>query len=614
MFNHFKKRGQVTIFIILGIVLLVAIVAYFVISSDASSSSSNIPSSLEPAYQNFISCLEEDTLTGASVLGSHGGYIDLPEFEAGSRHYPFSSQLNFLGNPIPYWYYVSGNGFEKEQIPSRSEMENQLETFIEERVRNCNFESYHEQSYVIEMRDPNANVKINDESIELDLEMRMGMERGQDSVFVESHYVEVFSNIGQLHDSAVDIYEMEQETLFLEERAVDILRSYAPVDGFEISCSPLVWSAENVATNLTEAIEVNTLALNANPDQYYDLDLPIEHEVRFLNSRNWSSTYEISPNEGDFLVSNPVGNQQGLGILGFCYVPYHYVYNMRYPILIQIYDENNPEEIFQFPVAILIEGNLPRTPTSVEAVTGPELQLCEYKNTLVRIGVLNNNLESVDARVSYECLGQTCSIGQTENGILEENFPQCVNGRVIVNAEDYEQGEFLFTSVNGGSLEVVLDKIYPKQLNLRLNNLTFDEEAIVTFTSKERVESVLYPEESVAELSEGAYNVSVNIYGENKVNFGATTKEQCIDVSRGGLLGVFGFTEERCFDIEVPEQDISNVLIGGGKSEIYFSENNLASNNILELNVPRFETPETLGEVQVNYLLFENSDVEASFK
>ena len=76
-----------------------------------------IPASIQPIYTTFLSCLEEDALVGVDILMSQGGYINLPVFEPGSAYMPFSSQLNFIGNPIPYWYYVSGNNIEKEQVP-----------------------------------------------------------------------------------------------------------------------------------------------------------------------------------------------------------------------------------------------------------------------------------------------------------------------------------------------------------------------------------------------------------------------------------------------------------------------------------------------------------------
>jgi len=100
---------------------------------------SEIPASIEPVYTSFLACLEDDILTGVEILESQAGYITLPDFEPGSAYMPFSSQLNFLGNPIPYWYYVSGNNLQKEQVPSENDMEEQLADFIEQKIINCIF-------------------------------------------------------------------------------------------------------------------------------------------------------------------------------------------------------------------------------------------------------------------------------------------------------------------------------------------------------------------------------------------------------------------------------------------------------------------------------------------
>ena len=106
-----NKSGQVTIFIIIAILLVAGVVAYFFLRG--SLIKTPIPENVQPIYTSFLSCLEDDTSTGISILQSQGGYIFLPEFEPGSRYMPFSSQLNFLGNPIPYWYYVSGNNIQR---------------------------------------------------------------------------------------------------------------------------------------------------------------------------------------------------------------------------------------------------------------------------------------------------------------------------------------------------------------------------------------------------------------------------------------------------------------------------------------------------------------------
>ena len=260
---------------------------------------------------------------------------------------PFSSQLNFLGNPIPYWYYVSGNNIQKEQVPTKKEMETQLEEFIEERINDCNFNDYYEQGFEISLAEPKASSTIKDGEVEIDLNMNLNIVFGNESATVKNHKVVIKSKLENLYDSAVKVYEHEQETLFLEEYAVDILRSYAPVDGVEITCSPLVWNANKVFDELQEAIEANTLAIETgvDSDDYFKVDLPVDEEVRFLNSRNWPNSFEVSPSEGIILMANPVGNQPGLGIIGFCYAPYHFVYSVKYPVLVQVSDG---DEIFQY--------------------------------------------------------------------------------------------------------------------------------------------------------------------------------------------------------------------------------------------------------------------------
>jgi len=160
-----NKSGQLTIFIIIAIVIVAGVAGFFMYRQGLFQG--KLPASMEPIYTSFESCLEDDALTGVGVLGVQAGYIYLPEFESGSTYMPFSSQLDFLGTPVPYWYYVSGNNVQKEQVPSKSKMEEQLAQFIEEKIRNCNFDEYYEQGFEIIMAEPEASVEINEKMLKL---------------------------------------------------------------------------------------------------------------------------------------------------------------------------------------------------------------------------------------------------------------------------------------------------------------------------------------------------------------------------------------------------------------------------------------------------------------
>ena len=621
-----NRGGQLTIFIIIAILIVAGVAGYFLVKGKIITK--GVPANIQPIETAFLSCLEDDVLTGADVLESQGGYIELPEFEPGSDFAPFSSQLNFLGNPIPYWYYVSGNNIKKEQVPSKEFMEGELENFIDSQIQNCNLEQYYQEGYKISIGTPESEVIIRDKDIKVELKMDMGINFGEENAIINEHNKIVESNLGNLYDAAKSVYEDEQKNLFLEKYAVDNLRSYAPVDGVEISCSPLHWNADEVFAELEENIETNTLALrnSGKENNYFVVDLPVssEYEVRFINSREWARAFEVEPSEEEsqeasedlkksseenLLLATPVGNQPDLGILGFCYVPYHFVYNIKYPVLVQVSKE---QETFQFPMAVVIQGNNPRESLDATASEAESIELCENKNTQIKINVFDSNSKPVDAEISYECFGESCRIGETSSGNLESDFPQCVNGFVVAKSKGFKKAQETFSTIqDGSSLSIYLDRVYELPVNLKLDDADYNGEAIINFISEDGASrTIVYPEQKVVGLSEGFYDVRVQIYKDASFELSKTTQEQCVDIP----IGIFELTKKKCFDIEFPSQLISKALAGGGTQEYYILESELSSANSLEINVESLPVPDTIEKIQDNNLLFEIKPVEIVFK
>src|SRR3989338_7681204 len=142
---------QISVFIILGIVLVIGFILFFVFREGLTFN--RVPQEFQPVYNYYLSCIEDETLYGSTIAGQQGGYIDIDAlgFSPGSIHMPFSNQLDFLGNSVPYWYYISGNGVVKEQVPSKEKIETELNGFVEERLPYCDFSSFIEQGYRIEL-------------------------------------------------------------------------------------------------------------------------------------------------------------------------------------------------------------------------------------------------------------------------------------------------------------------------------------------------------------------------------------------------------------------------------------------------------------------------------
>jgi hypothetical protein len=394
------------------------------------------------------------------------------------------------------------------------------------------------------------------------------------------------------------------------------MRLYAPVDGVELSCAPKIWNGREVFNNLRDAIEINTLALKGKgkTNDYFVVNFGISDDVRFINSRNWSSKYEVFPSDDVLLISKPVGNQHGLGVLGFCYVPYHFVYNLMYPVLVQIYNE---KEIFQFPLVVMIQGNMPRKSLDVTAENYDGLDICNYRNSLTEITTFDDNLNFVEANISFECFGARCEVGMTdkENGSLITYLPQCHNGVLYATSNNYKDEKMIYSSVNNGSAIIILDKTYNKKINLNIGGKDYSGFAIISFRdSKGNTQTVSYPEFKQMSLSEGTYHIEVYSYKNSSLKLGSSTKQQCIDSVQSGVLGFFGVTEKKCYDVNIPEQIISSIISGGGSADYYFSNSDLNSGKSINIVAEEFSTPKSIDELQNIYSLLETKSIEVSFK
>lgn len=606
-----NNRGQVTIFIIVSLVVVAGVGLFFLFRNQIISD--RVPSDFQNVYDDFVFCVQEKVTAGARTLESRGGYIYISEYEPSSEFMPFSSELDFLGNSVPYWYYVSGNNIEREKVPSKSSMENQLNEFLNNKISDCIPENF-ENEYELSVGEPDAKISIKQNEILANLKMDFVLVKGGDSTTIKNHEVSVDSDLGILYDNAVRVYNKEQEELFLENYAVDTLRLYAPVDGVDISCSPKIWNANEVYEDLKIAVEENTLSLKSSGEKedYFTIDSLSELSngvnVKFLNSKNWPGSFEVNPTDDFIMMASPVGNQQGLGILGFCYVPYHFVYSLKYPVMIQVFSENS-DEVFQFPFAVIIRGNKPREPLEGTASVYEGPNICENKNTQINIRTYGENSNLIDSEIYYECFDESCRIGNSENGVLDGLFPQCANGYIIAKADGYKDAEVMLSTINSGSLEIFMDKNYEMEIKLNLDSANYNKEAVINFAGDSYSETIVYPLQDKINISAGDYEISVYIYENSSLKIGSSVQEYCTEVPTA-VGGIFGVTKKECFDVNVPEQLISNALSGGGKQSFSFADGELSSSGQILINAESLPEPNSLEQIQNNYVLFDGKGLE----
>lgn len=607
------KNGQATIFIIFAIFLVAGIIIYFVVSDKFSLTGGG--ETFSSVYAIYEQCISDASKEAIDLAGVQGGYVYVPNYDPGSDYAPTSSQLNFLGFPVPYWIYTSGNGIIREQVPTKQSMQEDIARYVREQIRLCDFDALRARGYSIVLGEPKVSVKIEDIRVLINSQTSLVVSKDGEQTKVSSREVEVSSKLGRFYDIAFDLYRKEKQEAFLENYSVDVLGLYAPVDGVEIQCSPKIWKASEVSADLEKALENNIASLrfngrtDAENKKYFDVGYTLNsgESVRTMFSSTWPHKIEITGTNGELMIAEPVGIQEGLGILGFCYAPYHFVYDVNYPVLFQIYEG---EEVFQFPIAVVIDNNLPRQGIYSELEEEPaDFDVCSVRTQEMHVQVFDIDLSRVDANIYYNCFNQKCELGKSKGGAFDGFAPACVNGQLIVQADGYAESIQTLSTSDVGSVDVILDRLYGVNLSVEMDGKPWNGNAFIVFERNDKTVTAVLPNMRHVELSEGNYNVRVSIYGNTSISIPASSSTQCVDVAKGGLLGFFGAKEERCFPINIPSSKIESALIGGGSGREYLLPSSLSSGK-LTFSVQSLPAPTSLKQLQYNYGIFDSRKVE----
>ncbi len=143
-----NKRGQVTLFIIIAIVIVAAgLAAYFIYQNYQRTQLEKTP---EISSLNYYikDSLDEKIINSFILAGLQGGYSYMPPDK--------SLSTNF--EKIPYYYYD-----EELLIPSLEMIEEQISKKIEQKIEEINFSTF--TDIIISKGNPDVDVKIDEDKI-----------------------------------------------------------------------------------------------------------------------------------------------------------------------------------------------------------------------------------------------------------------------------------------------------------------------------------------------------------------------------------------------------------------------------------------------------------------
>lgn len=631
-----QKRGQVTVFIVVGIVILVVFGLVFALrgnileqSFENEMNSIIVPQQLMPVKSYLDSCLKDVVSDGVRIIGEQGGYIDIPEdITYRSATNPFSNSLQLFGDAeVAYWHYETANEIERQQIPTKKQMEAELEEYVDENFKDCFYflDSFEEEGFEIDLpKSVNTEISIKDNVVQVKVLSEVLVSLKEVNKNINKHMVIVDSRLGEMYDLAVNVMEKENKDLFLEEKTIDMMVVYdeIPYSMTEFTCERKIWNKNDVVEDMKEIISTNIAALRldsgssssyvVNDNDYFEVDVfkPDYISERFIYSTSWPMEVDVSPTKGDILVGDPLTQEvpeiSKFLNLFFCLNNYHFVYDVKYPVLVGFSDENGFS--FQFATLVEIDNNQPRE--SIEVVSYDSYMefddnFCNNAVKPVEVTVYEDGFNSLSgASILYKCFSTSCYIGDTgSDGVLNANFPPCLNGFVMAQKEGYEfDGEYLSTN-SEESTSVFLSKHY--NLGLELVELDLvdgytrklgDRQAVIQFENQDNgyITMVTNGDETI-KLTNGRYTVTAYLMSEEglEVDLGSEKFVECVSVPKGGVLGLF-FNEDQCFETEMEGGTLTDVIVGGA----VFEWNAYIGNaDKLTVYVPYDKTPRTQQEL-----------------
>jgi hypothetical protein len=193
------KRGQVTVFVILAIVILaiVGLIAYYNETiraklGDTTLRGVSLPAEVREVQSYIQGCVEETSNDALVMIGSQGGYYNLP-------------RGNFEGS-LAYYYYDG-----RTMVPSLQEIGQEVSDYINNNLANCvDFNEFPRLGFEDER--PIAKVKILEENVDVAVTYNVVIESETESYNLkEPYYVNVPVRLGKIYEVSKEIVNMEKK-------------------------------------------------------------------------------------------------------------------------------------------------------------------------------------------------------------------------------------------------------------------------------------------------------------------------------------------------------------------------------------------------------------------
>jgi len=390
------KRGQVSVFIIIGVIaILISSLAFYLRArthevNGIESITEKIPTQLHPIKLFIEQCVDRTTTDAIILIGKSGGYTDISKFGITHTADPTTSQaVEFSPESsmnVAYWWYLkssndcSGNcEFSSEmpdlksdmkegseRLPMDSSVEAQIDVYVNENLNNClnDFKDFKEQGFSVrELGEITTTTTIRDDNVLVSIDYPLEIKKGEVKSKVSQFFTTVDINLKKIHELAFMVTSDEINYHFLELNTLNLISGFSDINNeklppmagskFELS-SPVYWTKTDVKTKLEEMLMSYIPLLQVNETLNYNkrtFDDSIKQGIynqmvipSYGNSYKklgvdfgylgwWPIYFDINTKSGIIMPESASTNILPLGI-GI--QRYDFLYDMSYPVIITI--------------------------------------------------------------------------------------------------------------------------------------------------------------------------------------------------------------------------------------------------------------------------------------
>lgn len=513
------KRGQVTLFVILGLIilLLVALGAYFVYQSDVQT----VPNLVEQENLGVIQtdiefCLRELSKEKLIQISLTGGLTEEPLTDLPFAY--LNTGVRLLNYDIPYWLRLDSPPdcetcnfrYNVPSLEGPNSIAQKVSLYVEENLIDClnNFNAF--PQFNVEYEDFRVTTLFNQANTQVELDMPIVVESFDTGETLRANRFRI------THDLEYrNLYEVATDILFstiasnnaLENYIITVkdLRSLGDWEipprsgGVEYGFSaPRMWRTSEVQSILREefAENINYLQIEGSRNYFLNFDEDIyarniydsflynipdnpklqDVKVRFHYFENMPLYVNVNPSFGELIM--PRQNSHSIArFFQFVTTEYNFVYDITLPVVISLEDDTafgGEGLLFQFAVEANVRNSDTYDVPPFEAQS--ELGFSDLGQRSVPItirtydGYTNQPLEGVS--LSVECLDSTLSLGESEMrsslAIVESMMPPCLDARIVSFDSDYFAEEKIVSASAGDELELEMRFYEERELDIIL--------------------------------------------------------------------------------------------------------------------------------------------------